>query len=114
MAHPPLPTRLPTNFKLPDKLTEEEESEFIPILSELRSLTNTSLTGVDLIRCWVEWRILPLSRRDGLMCEFDGTLAHPQCYFHMALTEKDIVTIIKKLTGEPAGKCGQIGLPYWG
>ena len=28
----------------------------------------------------------------------------------MALTEKDIVTIIKKLTGEPAGKCGQIGL----
>ncbi|KAI5012784.1 hypothetical protein ZWY2020_025050 [Hordeum vulgare] len=27
-----------------------------------------------------------------------------------ALTEKDIVTIIKKLTGEPAGKCGQNGL----
>ena len=44
------------------------------------------------------------------MCEFDGTLDHPQCYFHTALTEKDIVTIIKKLTGEPAGKCGQIGL----
>ncbi|KAI5012274.1 hypothetical protein ZWY2020_024408 [Hordeum vulgare] len=104
------PTRLPINFKLLDKLTEEEESEFIPILSELRSLTNNGLTGVDLIRCWVEWRILPLSRRDGLMCEFDGTLDHPQCYFHTALTEKDIVAIIKKLTGEPAGKCGQIGL----
>ncbi|KAI5003410.1 hypothetical protein ZWY2020_030570 [Hordeum vulgare] len=102
--------RLPTNFKLPDKLTEEEESDFIPVLSELRSLTNNGLTGVDLIRCWVEWRILPLSRRDGLMCEFDGTLDHLQCYFHTALTENDIVTIIKKLTGEPAAKCGQIGL----
>ena len=104
------PSRLPVNFKLPDKLTEEEESEFVPILSELRSLTNNGLTGVDLIRCWVEWRILPLSRRDGLMCEFDGTLDHPQCYFHTALTEKDIVAIIRKLTGEPAAKCGQIGL----
>ncbi|KAI4988300.1 hypothetical protein ZWY2020_029930 [Hordeum vulgare] len=71
--------RLPTNFKLPDKLTEEEESEFITVLSELRSLTNNGLTGVDLIHSWVEW-------------------------------QKDIVTIIKKLTGEPAGKCGQIGL----
>uniref|UniRef100_A0A8I6X626 Uncharacterized protein n=1 Tax=Hordeum vulgare subsp. vulgare TaxID=112509 RepID=A0A8I6X626_HORVV len=54
--------------------------------------------------------VLPLSCRDGVMCEFDGTLDHPQCYFHTALTEKDIVAIIKKLTGEPAGKCGQIGL----
>ena len=43
--------RLPTNFKLPDKLTEEEESDFIPVLSELRSLTNNGLTGIDLIRC---------------------------------------------------------------
>ncbi|KAI5020137.1 hypothetical protein ZWY2020_045025 [Hordeum vulgare] len=102
--------RLPTNFKLPDKLTEEEESDFIPVFSELRSVTNNGLTELDLIRCWVEWRILPLSRRDGLMCEFDGTLDHPQCYFHTALTEKDIVTIIKKLTSEPAGKYGQIGL----
>ncbi|KAI4994116.1 hypothetical protein ZWY2020_028393 [Hordeum vulgare] len=44
------------------------------------------------------------------MCEFDGTLDHPQCYFHTALTEKDIVAIIRKLTGEPAAKCGQTGL----
>ncbi|KAI4973189.1 hypothetical protein ZWY2020_028897 [Hordeum vulgare] len=44
------------------------------------------------------------------MCDFDGTLDHPQCYFHTALTESDIVTIIKKLTGEPTAKCGQIGL----
>ncbi|KAI5011646.1 hypothetical protein ZWY2020_013783 [Hordeum vulgare] len=44
------------------------------------------------------------------MCEFDGTLDHPQCYFHTALRETAIVAIIKKLTGEPAGKCGQIGL----
>ncbi|KAI4996695.1 hypothetical protein ZWY2020_052037 [Hordeum vulgare] len=44
------------------------------------------------------------------MCDFDGTLDHPQCYFHTALTESDIVTIIKKLTGEPAPKCGMVGL----
>ncbi|KAI4996973.1 hypothetical protein ZWY2020_052315 [Hordeum vulgare] len=44
------------------------------------------------------------------MCEFDGTLNHPQCYFRTALMENDIVTMIKKLTGEPTAKCGQIGL----
>uniref|UniRef100_A0A8I6XXT1 Uncharacterized protein n=1 Tax=Hordeum vulgare subsp. vulgare TaxID=112509 RepID=A0A8I6XXT1_HORVV len=44
------------------------------------------------------------------MCEFDGTLDHPECYFRTTLTENDIVSIIKKLTGEPLAKCGQIGL----
>ena len=44
------------------------------------------------------------------MCEFDGTLDHPQCYFRTTLTENDIVSIINKLTGEPLAKCGQIGL----
>ena len=83
------------DFKLPEKLTEKEESEFIPIFSELRSLTNNGLTGVDLFHCWVEWRILPLSRRYGLMCEYDGSLNHPQCYFHRRLPEQDIVDIIK-------------------
>ncbi|KAI5018563.1 hypothetical protein ZWY2020_043451 [Hordeum vulgare] len=60
------------DFKLPEKLIEEEESKFIPIFSELWSLTNNGLIGIDLFRCWVEWNILPLSRRDGLMCEYDG------------------------------------------
>ena len=65
------------DFKLPEKLTEEEESEFIPIFSELRSLTNNGLIGIELFRCWVELNILPLSCRNGLMCEYDGTVNHP-------------------------------------
>ena len=98
------------DFKLPEKLTEEEESEFIPIFSELRSLTNNGLIGIDLFRCWVEWNILPLSRRDGLMCEYDGSVDHPQCFHHKKLAERDIVGVIKKLTGESLEECAKIGL----
>ncbi|KAI5008362.1 hypothetical protein ZWY2020_009410 [Hordeum vulgare] len=98
------------DFKLPAKLTEEEESTFIPVFSQLRSLTNNGLTGIDLARCWVEWRILPLSRRDGLMCEYDGSENHPQCFFHTRLTEEDIVEMIRKLTSEPLENCTKIGL----
>ena len=98
------------DFKLTEKLTEEEESEFIPIFSQLRSLTNNGLTGVDLVRCWVEWRILRLSRRNGLMCEYNGSENHPQCFFHTKLTEEDIVDMIKKLTSESLENCAKIGL----
>ncbi|KAI4990147.1 hypothetical protein ZWY2020_038510 [Hordeum vulgare] len=96
--------------KLPEKLTEEEELEFIPIFSELKSLTNNGLIGIDLFRCWVEWNILPLSRRDGLMYEYDGTVNHLQCFHHKRLSESEIVGIIKKLTGDPLEECAKIGL----
>lgn len=65
------------DFKFPEKLTEEEESEFIPIFSELKSLTNKGLIGIDLFRCWIEWNIIPFSRRDGLMYKYDGAIDHP-------------------------------------
>ena len=67
------------DFKLPEKLSEEEEeSEFIPIFSELWSLTNNGLIEIDMFRCWVEWNIHPLSRQNRLMCEYDGSVNHPQ------------------------------------
>ncbi|KAI5013503.1 hypothetical protein ZWY2020_034615 [Hordeum vulgare] len=98
------------DFKLPEKIIEEEESEFIPIFSELKSLTNNGLIGIDLFRCWIEWNILPLSQRDGLMYEYDGTVDHPQCFNRKRLSENEIFGIIKKQTGETLEECAKIGL----
>ena len=98
------------DFKFPDKLTEEEESEFIPLFSDLKFLYNNGLIGIDLFRCWIEWNILPLSRRDGLMYDYDGTLEHPQRASRRQLSESEIVGVIKRLTGESLEECAKIGL----
>ena len=98
------------DFKLPEKLTEEEEATFVPIFAKLRALTVNGLTGIDLIRCLVEWSIMPLSRRNGFICEFNGNLNHPQCFYNVRLEEEDIVEIVKKLSGEPVENCSKIGL----
>ncbi|KAI4980989.1 hypothetical protein ZWY2020_021474 [Hordeum vulgare] len=98
------------DFKLREKLTEEEESEFIPIFSELKPLINNGLIRIDLFRCWIEWNILPLSRRDGLMYEYDDRIDHPQCFSRKILSESEIVGVIKKQTGETLEECAKIGL----
>ncbi|KAI4977141.1 hypothetical protein ZWY2020_050951 [Hordeum vulgare] len=101
---------LPMDFKFPDKLTQEEESEFIPIFSDLKFLKNNGLIGIDLFHCWIEWNILPLSHRDGLMYDYDGTIDHPQHVSRRQLSESEIVGVVKKLTGESLEECAKIGL----
>ncbi|KAI5012487.1 hypothetical protein ZWY2020_024753 [Hordeum vulgare] len=53
---------------------------------------------------------MPFSSRDGLMCEFNGDLNHPQCFYNVRLEEEDFVEIVKKLSGEPVENCSKIGL----
>ena len=53
---------------------------------------------------------MPLSRLDGLMCEYNGDLNHPQHFYNVRLLEEDIVEIVKKLSGEPIENCSKIGL----
>ncbi|KAI5013561.1 hypothetical protein ZWY2020_037074 [Hordeum vulgare] len=96
------------DFKFTDKLAEEEESEFIPLFLDLKFLYNNGLIGIDMFRCWIEWNILPLSRRDELM--YDGTLEHPQCSSRRQLSESEIIGVIKRLTSESLEECAKIGL----
>ena len=35
------------------------------------------LDGIDLVRVWVAWRVIPLSRRPGLMCTYSGEKDDP-------------------------------------
>ena len=41
-------------------------------IKKIKALLGNGLNGVDLVRVWVTWRILPLSRRPGLMCTYTG------------------------------------------
>ena len=53
--------------QLPEMLTSAERAELTPTIAKVKALLGKGLTGFDLVRCWVSWRIKPLSRRSGLM-----------------------------------------------
>ena len=70
-----------------------------------------SLTGIDLIRCWVSWGILPLSRRPRLMHEYTGNVKDPQRYHEVVMTDLEVTESVKKMLDEPITACSQTGLP---
>src|SRR5215216_6778165 len=72
------------------------------------------LTDIDLVRCWVAWRILPLSRQPGLMCEYTGNVKDPQRHSQIELDEKDINDMTKSLLNESLDTCIKTGLnPFY-
>ena len=64
--------RLDPKHHLPEKLTTAERAKLAPTIAKVKALLGNGLTGIDLVRVWVTWRILPLSRRSGLMCTYTG------------------------------------------
>ena len=55
------PGRLDSKFTLPDKLTVAECRKLLPSIRRINGLLGNGLTGVDLTRCWISWRVIPLS-----------------------------------------------------
>ena len=64
--------RLDSKFVLPDKLNAAERKKLIPSIKRIQALLGDGLTGVDLIRCWIAWRVIPLSRQSKLMYKYGG------------------------------------------
>ena len=54
--------RLDSKFVLPDKLTAAKRKKLILSMKRIQALLGNGLTGVDLIRCRVAWRVIPLRR----------------------------------------------------
>jgi len=70
--------RLEPTHPLPDKLTAIERLPLTPKIKKIKALLGNGLDGIDLVRVWVAWRIIPLSRRPGLMCNYSGEKDDPQ------------------------------------
>ena len=73
-----------------------ERAKYAPQLTKLRAFMDNGLSGVDFVRCWISWSILPLSRRPGLMCEYTGELEDPQRHINIQLTDEEVTEGIKK------------------
>lgn len=94
--------------------SSKERSKYAPQISKIWAFMANDLTGIDLVRCWVSWSILPLSRRPGLMCEYTGELKDPQCHIDVQLSDEAITEAIKKMLDEPISDCTKTGLcPYY-
>lgn len=108
--------RLSNTHPVPQKLSSKDRAKYAPQYSKLRAFLANGLTGIDLVRCWTAWRILPLSRRPGLMCEYTGSVTDPLRHTTLSLTDSEITESVKKIdpgesssTSTSAGRCSGAG-----
>ena len=80
--------RLDPKHNLPEKLTTAERVKIAPTIAKVKALLGNGLTGIDSVRCWVTWRIIPLSCRTGLMCTYMGSKKDPLRHSSVRLTWK--------------------------
>ena len=102
--------RVDSKFALPDKLTATERKKLIPSIKRINALLGNVLTGVDLTRCWVAWRVIPLSRRSKLMYEYGGGPDDSLRHSSVQLTEEDIVSMSTLLVNGKYEDCSTVGL----
>ena len=102
-------SRLSNGHPLPEWISIEERTKYMSIFSKIRALMANGLTGVDLVRCWVSWRILPLSRWSCLMCEYTCDVKDPLRYSSIRLDDKSINDITKTLLNEILATCSKTG-----
>ena len=105
------PQRLSNGHPLPSRLSAAERKTFAPQIAKLRALMANVLTGIDLVRFWVSWGILPLSRHSGLMHEYTGNVKYPQRYHEVVMTDLEVTESLKKMLDETISACSQTGLP---
>ena len=102
--------RLDAKYQLPDKLTPAERKKLVPTIRRVQALLGNGLTGVDLIRCWVAWRIIPLSRQPGLMYSYTGGTDDPLRHSSLRLTEEAIVEMATTLVNSKYEDYNLVGL----
>ncbi|XBI56067.1 hypothetical protein VPH35_037743 [Triticum aestivum] len=102
--------RLEPNHPLPDKLSQAERQPLIPTINKIKALLGNGLNGIDLVRVWISWRVIPLSRRPGLMCDYTGRKDDPLRHSPNDLPEDVVDDMTKSLLNESLADCGRTGL----
>ena len=104
------PSRLEPTHPLPDKLSQAERQPLIPTINKIKAFLGNGLNGIDLVRVWISWRVIPLSRRPGLMCEYTGRKDDPLRHSRNDLPEDVAEDMTKALLNESLADCGRTEL----
>ena len=102
--------RLESNHQLPDKLTTLERVPLNSTIRKIKALLGNGLNGIDLVRVWVTWRILPLSRRPGLMCTYTGEKEDPMRHSPEDLPDDVVDATVQSLLKEGTVTSNTFGL----
>ncbi|SPT16016.1 unnamed protein product [Triticum aestivum] len=102
--------RLEPNHPPPDKLSQAERQPLIPTINKIKALLGNGLNGIDLVRVWISWRVIPLSRRPGLMCDYTGRKDDPLRHSPNDLPVDVVDDMTKSLLNESLADCGRTGL----
>ena len=102
--------RLESTHPLPDKLSPAERQTLAPTINKIKALLGNGLNGIDLVRVWIAWRVIPLSRRPGLMCDYTGQKNDPLRHSPDDLPEDVVDDMTKSLLNESLADCGKAGL----
>ena len=79
-------------------------------MAKVKALLGTGLNGIDLVRVWVAWRIILLSRCSGLMCTYTGEKNDPLRHSPHDLPDDVIDDMKKSLLNESLADCAKVGL----
>ncbi|XBI56898.1 hypothetical protein VPH35_038409 [Triticum aestivum] len=104
------PSRLEPTHPLSDKLTHAERQPLLPTINKIKALLGNGLNGIDLVRVWISWRVIPLRRRPGLMCEYTGRKDDPLRHSRNDLPEDVAEDMTKALLNESLADRGRTGL----
>ena len=102
--------RLDTKHHLLEKLTAAERKKPAPTIAKVKALLGNGLTGIDLVRVWVTWRILPLSRRSSLMCTYTGEKEEPMRHSPDDLPDDVVDATVQSLLKEGTVTSNTFGL----
>ena len=79
-------------------------------MAKIKALLGNGLNGIDLVRVWVAWQIIPLSRRSDFMCTYTGKKNDPLRHNPNDLPDHIIDDMTKSLLNESLADCGKVGL----
>ena len=79
-------------------------------MSKIKALLGNGLNGIDLVRVWLAWRVIPSSCHPGLMCDYTGQKNDPLWHSPDELPDDVIDDRTKSLLNESLADCGKIGL----
>lgn len=102
--------RLESTHPLPDKLSPAERQKLAPTMSKVKALLGNGLNDIDLVWVWLARRVIPLSRRPGLMCDYTGQKSDPLRHSSDDLPEDVIDDMTKSLLNESLADYGKVGL----
>ena len=95
---------------LPDKLSPAERQTLAPTINKIKALLGNGLNDIDLVWVWIAWRVIPLSRRPGLMCDYTGQKTDPLRHSPDDLPEDVIDDMTKSLLNKSLSDCGKASL----